>query len=301
MGLGVAVVLMGGFKALIDWLPRERLPFGNGLLLMAGGLGAMSATQPVQWALGFTDWRGVFLILAAATVAIAILIVALAPEKPRAAHAPSLEEALRGVWHVLTDANFLRYAPVGGFVMGTSIAISGLWSGPWLHDVVGLPRGEVANVLFGMAAMTTISVVVTGSIVERLSRAGLTNLATACIGIVGFMLFQMLIVINPSISPYALWLPLAFFGTAPYLIYTVLMDGFAPVYAGRVNTAYNFVTFAAAFAVQWSIGAIIDLWPPVADGRFAPAGYRTALGVMVAVELIAFVWLVLGRRITLRR
>jgi MFS family permease len=301
MGLGMSVALMGGFKALVEWLPRERLPFGNGLLLMAGGLGTMSATAPVQWALGLTDWRGVFVILTVSTAVVAGGLLTAAPEKPRGSTHPTMIDALKGVGRIVRDANFLRCAPLGGIVMGVSISVTSLWAGPWLRDVVELPRAGIANVLFGMAATMTLSVVVTGALVERLRRAGLPALLTACIGIVGFIAAQGAIVADPPVSPYALWLPLAFFGTAPVLIYTVLMDGFPPAFAGRVNTAYNFVTFGAAFAAQWGFGAIIDLWPPVADGRFAPAGYRTALGVMVAVELIAFAWLIAGRRLTVRR
>jgi hypothetical protein len=76
----------------------------------------------------------------------------------------------------------------------------------------------------------------------------------------------------------------------------VLTQSFGHALAGRVNTAYNFVVFVVSFGAQWSIGAIIDLWPPIAEGRFAPEGYRTALGVMVCFEIAAFLWLLIGNR-----
>ena len=91
---------------------------------------------------------------------------------------------------------------------------------------------------------------------------------------------------------------MAFLGTIPVLIYTVLTQSFPHALAGRVNTAYNFVVFVVGFAAQWGIGAIIDLWPPIAEGRFAPTGYRTALGVMVCFEIAAFVWLIVMNRRT---
>ena len=62
IGLGVSACLMASFKAFVDWFPKERLPLANGFVLAAGGLGAMSASLPVEWALHFTDWRGVFLV-----------------------------------------------------------------------------------------------------------------------------------------------------------------------------------------------------------------------------------------------
>jgi len=165
-----------------------------------------------------------------------------------------------------------------------------------MQDVMGIPRAQVANVLLGIACMMTLSVFFTGAIVERLERAGVPALTTSCIGIAGFIAMQMLIVTNPAVSPYLLWLPMAFFGTSPVLIYTVLTRAFPPQLAGRVNTAYNFITFAAAFGAQWSIGAIIDLWAPLGEGRFDPIGYRTALGTMIAIEVATFIWLLVAPR-----
>lgn len=301
MGLGMSVALMGGFKAMTDWLPREKIAFGNGIILMAGGLGSMSATMPVQWALSVTDWRGVFFGLALVTFAVSAIILGVAPEKPRDAHARSIGEVLDGLRQVFADKSFLCNAPLGGVTMGVSMSVTNLWSGPWLRDVVGVPRAEIAHVLLGIATMMTISVFFTGSVVERLQRAGIPMLVTACAGIICFILSQCTIIANPAISPYALWLPMAFFGTSPVLIYTVLTGAFPHALAGRVNTAYNFLVFVVGFAAQWSIGAIIDLWPPVAEGRFAPAGYRTALAVMVCFEIAAFAWLIIGNRRRIRK
>ena len=64
IGMGVSACLMASFKAFVDWFPKEKHPVTNGLILMAGGLGAMSSTAPIEAALQVTDWRGVFLGLA---------------------------------------------------------------------------------------------------------------------------------------------------------------------------------------------------------------------------------------------
>jgi MFS family permease len=296
MGLGMSVALMGGFKAMADWLPREKIAFGNGIILMAGGLGSMSATMPVQFALSMTDWRGVIFGLGLVTFAVAIIVLFVAPEKQRDAGSRSIAEAWRGLRQVFVSPAFIANAPLGGITMGISMSVNNLWSGPWLRDVAGVAREDVAQILLGNAAMMTVAVFFTGSIVERLARAGIPILVTACFGITCFIALQCVVIANPAVSPYALWLPMAFFGTTPVLIYTVLTQSFPHALAGRVNTAYNFVVFVVGFGAQWSIGAIIDLWPPVADGRFAPEGYRTALAVMVCFEIAAFVWLLVGNR-----
>jgi MFS family permease len=296
MGLGMSVALMGGFKAMADWLPREKIAFGNGIILMAGGLGSMSATLPVQFALSITDWRGVIFGLGFVTFGVAAIVLLVAPEKPRGAESRSIAEVWRGLKQVFVSPAFIANAPLGGITMGISMSVNNLWSGPWLRDVMNVPRENIAQVLLANAAMMTIAVFFTGSIVERLARTGIPILTTACFGIACFIAMQCVLIANPAVSPYAIWMPMAFLGTIPVLIYTVLTQSFAHALAGRVNTAYNFVVFVVGFAAQWGIGAIIDLWPPIAEGRFAPAGYRTALGVMVCFEIAAFAWLIVMNR-----
>ncbi|MAF50419.1 MAG: hypothetical protein CMM10_19360, partial [Rhodospirillaceae bacterium] len=67
IGFGVSGCLMASLKAFAEWFPRRHLPLVNGVTFMVGGIGAMSSTAPVEAVLGVTDWRGVFLGMAAAT------------------------------------------------------------------------------------------------------------------------------------------------------------------------------------------------------------------------------------------
>jgi uncharacterized membrane protein HdeD (DUF308 family) len=55
---------MAAFKAFVLWFPKNQWPRINGIQMAAGGLGALTATAPVEAMLGITDWRGVFTILA---------------------------------------------------------------------------------------------------------------------------------------------------------------------------------------------------------------------------------------------
>ena len=75
IGIGVSACLMAAFTAYANLLPSEKLPLVNGLQLMAGGLGVVSASTPVQWFLTWGDWRLLFQILGVASVAASILAV----------------------------------------------------------------------------------------------------------------------------------------------------------------------------------------------------------------------------------
>ena len=48
IGLGVAVALMAGLKAIVLWFPPERIALANGWYIMLGALGAVSATAPAE-------------------------------------------------------------------------------------------------------------------------------------------------------------------------------------------------------------------------------------------------------------
>lgn len=300
MGVGISAALMGALKAVVDWVPRAKLPSTNSLIMTMGGLGVMGATYPIQFALNFTDWRGIYLGIAAMTLMVVLAIFIAAPEPKNAAPRHSAG-SLGGVIEVFTNRQFLQMVPLGSAAQGVNMAMSGLWAGPWLRDVSGLSRDETATVLFGMATMVTVSVFMLGWIAERLTRVGITLLDTARIGIGGFILFECLIIANPAVHPAVLWLPYAFCATAPTLFYAVLAPNFTPDMAGRVNTAYNFTTFTFAFVVQWALGWVIDLWPPVAPGSFAPDGYRWGLAFIVGIQLAAFAWFFAAPKILRQR
>ena len=63
--------------------------------------------------------------------------------------------------------------------------------------------------------------------------------------------------------------------------------------AGRANTALNFITFTTAFAVQYLIGAIIDLWPATPAGGYPPQAYQAAFALFLGLQLVALIWYLL--------
>jgi MFS family permease len=75
IGLGVAAALIAGLKAIADEFPREQLPLLNGAFVAFGAGGAVSATAPLEWLLAHLDWRSVFVLLAATTMFVALLLL----------------------------------------------------------------------------------------------------------------------------------------------------------------------------------------------------------------------------------
>ncbi len=297
IGLGVSACLMAAFKAFVLWFPKERLPLVNGLQMAAGGLGALAGTAPVEAALAFTTWRGVFVLLASCTLAVAVVIFLTVPERAGDQARGRFGEQLRGVGEVFSSPVFWRIAPWTVASQATFLSVQTLWTGPWLRDVAGLERGVVANVLALIAVAMILGFVVMGALAERLSRLGVPPMRVATFGMTAFMVLLTLIILEWREAAVIVWMLFGFFGTTSILSYAVLSQSFPPQLAGRVITGLNLMVFLSAFGAQWAIGALIDLWPRAVTGGYAPRGYQAALAMMLGLQLAGMIWFYLaGRR-----
>lgn len=289
IGLGVSACLMASFKAFVIWFPSQRLPAVNGWVMAAGGMGALSATAPVEAALQMTDWRGLFLGLGIATFVIAAALFIFVPERSGYRQSESLREQWRGVGKVFSSRYFWRIAPLTMCSQAAFLSIQSLWAGPWLKDVAGLERLTVANYLLAIATAMVAGFLLMGTLAYRLSRVGIRPIAVAGGGMGLFMLTQLAIVLEFADFALPLWILFGFFGTTGILSYAVLSQAFPAALAGRVNTAVNLLVFIAAFTGQWGIGAVISLWPASARG-YHPQGYQAAFALVLALQTLAFAW-----------
>lgn len=290
IGLGVSACLMAAFKSFTLWFPPERLPLANGIQMISGGIGALAATTPVELSLQFTDWRGVFLILAGVTVTAAIAVFLIVPEKEDTQSGETLREQLSGIRQVFTSRIFWTIAPWAVAAQAAYLSILGLWSGPWLRDVSNYDRMAVANTLMGVSLAMIAGYFSFGALAERLARRGIQPMTVAASGMSLFAFIQCLLVLPWTSLTLPLWLFFGFFGTASILPYAVLSQSFPKHLSGRANTGLNLLVFVAAFAAQWVIGLIINLWPQTASGGYSTSGYKAGFGLIMALQLAAAAW-----------
>lgn len=298
IGLGMSAALMSAFTAYAIATPAEKQPLINGIHLAAGGMGALVGGAPAEFMLATIGWRSLFFILSALSLFTASLVFFLVPKhitkktsqiKSENALASNLQPAhetlagqLNSIGNILSDRTFWRIAPYCITSQGTAIAISSLWTGPWLRDVANSSDNEAATMLSIIAISLTFGFLVLGALSTKLQKYGIKTLRIAIYGINAFIGVQILIIfLPPHIGKY-LFLPYAFLSTSGILIYPVLTRVFAPHFAGRVNATLNFFVFAYSFIIQWAVGELIDVLSPRNGMHYA---YGIAFSILIIPQI----------------
>jgi sugar phosphate permease len=299
IGLGVSACLMAAFKAYVLWFSSERLAMINGLQMVSGGLGALGATIPLQNALSYTDWRGVFNGLAVITVFASIYLWVFLPENKRTdENLPSLQLQLNQMGEVFRSRIFWDIAPLAAISQGANMAINGLWMKPWLRDVAGLNSDNAAQLLFVMTLAFIGGFLTLGIIAERLSQLfDIRPISISVLGMTLFLFIQGTMIFGGFGSPLILVLLLGFFGTASVLVYAGYAQIFPNYLSGRVSTILNLLVFICAFILQWGVGVIIEMWP-VTETGYDPESYQAAIGVLFLLQAMGLIWYFLSLKLS---
>jgi MFS family permease len=294
IGVGIAGALMAGLKAIVLWFPAERIALANGWLITLGALGAVTATAPAEMLVASIGWRDLFLLLAAVSAIAALLILWFVPECPTRGRSEPTASGMT-IRAVYRDARFWRLAPLSATTIGSAWALQSLWAGPWLADVEALPRHDVVMHLLLMASGLSASAFILGAAGDRLRRRGVSLSATFGFAAGIAMLAQLALILRWPVPAWLPWIAIAGMGAGTVLSYAIVTELFPKSASGRANGALNLLHIGSAFAVQVSVGFIVDLWP-VEAGHHPPMAYQIALGMNLALQAAAFLWLVRPRR-----
>jgi hypothetical protein len=262
--------------------------------MVAGGLGALAATTPLEHALRVTGWRNIFVVLAVTTLAVALFIAWRVPDIERPVHAAGFRAQWAGVRGVFRHPRFWWIAPLGAFCMGTFFAIQGLWAVPWLMEVEGQTRPVAARHLLWMSVAILLGFFALGLFGTRLAQRGVHARHIFAAGF-GLAVLALAAIFLRLPGGYAWW-PLYGLGTSVnVLAFAVLNEGFGRDLAGRSNTALNLMMFGGSFLAQWGIGVVAEA-ARVQLGYDNAAGLRMAFGLVLAGNVITYVWFARGWR-----
>ncbi len=290
IGLGVSGGLMGAIKAFTLWFPLSRLASLNGLYLAVGGIGGLSATAPAEALVGPFGWRALFFVLAGLSVASALLVFTVVPEKKLPGEGQTLRAQIAGFGEIFASVPFWRIALPLVVCHACYLSLQGLWLAPWLYDVAGQDRPAVANYLFVTALAYILGAVFFGLTGERLARAGVSRMTMFKLGLCVSLAAFGLLAAGVQTALGAVLAVYGFTAISASLAYSLLTPLFPPAMTGRVNTASNVLMFGFSFAFQWGIGAVLKYFP-AADGHYSATGYATALASLALLQLGALAWL----------
>ncbi len=286
IGLGVSACLMGGLKGFAMWYPPERQSSMTGFIMAAGALGALTASTPLEALLPMLGWRGVFWIIAAAALGIAIFIFLSLPDEAAHASRDTVAEAFRAVGGIFGSPAFLRFAASATFFTGGFMALQSLWALPWLMNVNGLTRSEAAGCLLVLNLGMLTGQLSIGFLGTRLARRGVKPVNLMQVGFACMLVVELSILLGwGPLAPK--WFLLGILSAVNSQGYLAAAAHFPQAVFGRVSTAINLMAFAGAFAVQWGLGVVLDVLEGA--GWTTPAALGAALAGLIVLQAVSFV------------
>jgi hypothetical protein len=169
--------------------------------------------------------------------------------------------------------------------------MQGLWIGRLLSDVGGYSESVIAKLLLISMAAIVVGTICVGKITEFAGKLGIRPLTVAAIGIIGFILIQLAMILNIGESLPYLAILFMLFGTFTGLEYTIVAQNVAPEFTGRAATCLNLLILLGAFIIQASFGHIIGWWKP-GNNHYPPIAYKIALAILLSLQLPGLIlWL----------
>jgi predicted MFS family arabinose efflux permease len=305
LGLGCSGMLLCPITLAAKTLSPARFGLWSGLIQGTGNVGMLLSASPMAWLVDHSGWRAGFWTSAVLALVVAALVLAVVPGPPPRAMPPGPRPSLAAEAKQVVRLGLSR--PLRGMMViafvsfAAIIGLRGLWGGPWLMEVKGLPRIEAGNILLLFTLLLILGPAL-GGLLDRLLPgrrrpmlalghvvAALSLLAVVAGGPGGWLSTSMGLPMLPASYDAAVFV---LFGLAlvPHpLIFAMTRAVVPPEQVGKALSAVNLSFFLGAAVLQAATG------PVAALGGIGAALAFLAVAVLVATGL--FVCFTRGQRI----
>lgn len=288
IGAGCSAMFVGGLVVVARRFPPARFGGLAALLTAVSGIGMILSGTPFALLVGAVGWRGGFLIAAAVSLALAIVIVRAVPRRGERPLEQPGESFLRSV---LDLGGIFRHGPVWGVIAlamvayPSVIALRGFWGGPYLADVHGAGAIERGDILLVMSVATMAG----AGLYALFERRTTLRMPFIFLAVGSASLGFWILALAPLASSFEaalvfLWIGACNFGSI--LLLALARDMFPDRLTGRAITSVNFTSFLGAGLMQVIPGIVLGLWQPV-DGHPPAEAYRAVFAGIGAVILLS--------------
>lgn len=306
IGLGAGMVFTPSMKIFSEWFRSNEFARVNSIFMAIGGLGALTAAQPLALLAGWIGWRAAFELIGVATLVLAVFVWTLVRDRPQVLGWPSLAEIdpvygrtvslgkpiplWEGTRLVITEKYFWPIAMWGFCSSGCYFSFGGLWAGPYLMHVYGMTQSEAGSVLNMFAIGIVIGCPAMAYISDQLFQSRKKLLMSASVGL-GTVILVLLVLPDdlPRSFLYFLFFCFSAFSVAPGVIsITTTKELFPMQITGTSIGTVNLFPFVGGALMQLMLGWILDAYPKPEAGMYPLEAYRSMLAVLLLTSMGAF-------------
>jgi predicted MFS family arabinose efflux permease len=276
MGAGTAGGLLAPMTYAARALDPARFGLWSGIVLGVGNTGMLLSATPAAWLTEVAGWRAGFLAGAGVEAAAILAVLALLPQEAPAPTGRTIGQDAREVLRLFASAALRAPVIIALVSFSATVAVRGLWGGPWLMGH-GLDRIGAGNALLALTVALAVGPFVAGALDQGGRRGALVALGH---GLAGMALAAALLLPALAVAP------LVAFGllvSTQALVFAITRAAVPKALTGRALSAVNLSFFLGAAVLQPMSGlAAAVLGPAGGIGFFAAALLLGALGFALA-------------------
>ncbi len=304
VGAGVGCIYVPALRVLGCWFGKDAFAFMTGMLLAVGNLGALGSTWPLAVIKSIWGWRATMEVVSLITLVLVGLLWLTIRDNP-----PESEESgERCNANVDEQSTAAAKQPGGLRVMlksrrfwaltfyffafeTTIISFQGLWAGPYLKRVYGMPDTSIGYALTWLALGLMVGALISGILAGRSLQRRHAVLTS---GMLGYLLCWVPIVFaTDSLAPYMtpLLTFMGFCGGFFSISFGIARECFDARMAGTALGVYNFTGFVGGGLGMWVMGLIVRWVSPEATNDIA--AFQTAFGLALVLMFVGWIMLVM--------
>jgi predicted MFS family arabinose efflux permease len=278
LGVGCSGMLMCPITYAAKNLPPQKFGLWGGVIQAFGNTGMLLSASPLALLVDQAGWRAGYLACAMLALGAAAAVALIVRERAGPVQARrSVAEDARDVVRLALSREIRGPVVIAFASFAAVLGVRGLWGGPWLMEVKGLPRIDAGHVLLACTVALIVGPALAG-LLERRFQA--QRRALLVVGHLGGAAMIGLIVLGGALG----WgvaadaVLLAGFGlliSLQVICFALVRAAVPPERVGRALSAMNISFFGGAAVLQ------------AASGAAAAAGGVGAALLVFAVALVA--------------